>query len=629
MSRKRLFTRSVRLRLTGLYGVLFVVSGAVLLAIASGLTISSTSEVAAVPTQAVSSPGTALGQAQAKIRHLQAQLSARNTASVSHQLLMASAIALGIMAAASVVFGWIMAGRALRPVRAMTEAAQRISADNLHERLAVSGPADELKDLGDTIDGLLERLEQAFSAQRLFVANASHELRTPLTTMRAAIDVAMAKPAPVPPQTTALADRLRAELDQVDELLEGLLVLARAQHSVLPDHAVFSLSDVVAVAVAERASAIAARDLALQLRLGTGAAVVAGSQALMSRLAGNLLDNAIVHNEHAGWLCGVRGGGCHDGHRFGDRGKRRRGVGSAPGVAARPAIPAARCGPDRIGQRLGPWPVDRHGHRFRARRDGGHPGQGRRRAPRHRDTAAGRLAGAGRSVCAGKSVRMRVLVVEDSRSLAEVLVEGLRDQGMAVDSAHDGLEAAAKLGINSYDVVVLDRDLPGIHGDVLCQMITDRDDRVMVLMLTAAGDPGDRVSGLGLGADDYLAKPFHFPELVLRLRSLARRQPSARGRILRAGGIELDPVRRTVSRDGRQVDLSVKEFGVLEALLRAAPAFLRAEDLLEQVWDEHADPFTNTVTVTIGRLRRKLGEPQVIATTPGVGYRIAGSAGRG
>jgi DNA-binding response OmpR family regulator len=224
---------------------------------------------------------------------------------------------------------------------------------------------------------------------------------------------------------------------------------------------------------------------------------------------------------------------------------------------------------------------------------------------------------------------MRVLVVEDSRSLAEVLVEGLRDQGMAVDAAHDGLEAAAKLAVNSYDAVVLDRDLPGIHGDVLCQMITDRDDRVMVLMLTASGEPGDRVSGLGLGADDYLAKPFHFPELVLRLRSLARRQPSARGRILRAAGIELDPVRRTVSRDGRQVDLSVKEFGVLEALLRAAPAFLRAEDLLEQVWDEHADPFTNTVTVTIGRLRRKLGEPSVIATTPSVGYRIAGPAGPG
>jgi DNA-binding response OmpR family regulator len=218
---------------------------------------------------------------------------------------------------------------------------------------------------------------------------------------------------------------------------------------------------------------------------------------------------------------------------------------------------------------------------------------------------------------------MRVLVVEDSRSLAEVLVEGLRDQGMAVDAARDGLEAAAKLGVNAYDVVVLDRDLPGIHGDVLCQMITDREERVMVLMLTAADSPGDRVSGLGLGADDYLAKPFHFPELVLRIRALARRQPSARGRVLRGAGVELDPLRRTVTRDGRQLDLSVKEFGVLEALLRAMPGYLRAEDLLEQVWDEYADPFTNTVTVTIGRLRRKLGEPQIIVTTPGVGYRIA------
>jgi DNA-binding response OmpR family regulator len=222
---------------------------------------------------------------------------------------------------------------------------------------------------------------------------------------------------------------------------------------------------------------------------------------------------------------------------------------------------------------------------------------------------------------------MRVLVAEDSRSLADVLVEGLRDQGMAVDVAHDGLAAAAKLGVNAYDVVVLDRDLPGIHGDVLCQMITGHDTRAMVLMLTAADAPGERVAGLALGADDYLGKPFHFPELVLRIRALARRQPGARPRVLRAAGIELDPVRRTVSRDGRQLDLSVKEFGVLEALLLASPAFLRAEDLLEQVWDEQADPFTNTVTVTIGRLRRKLGDPPVISTTPGVGYRLQDQAG--
>ncbi|MES9506598.1 response regulator transcription factor [Streptomyces sp. NPDC000609] len=218
---------------------------------------------------------------------------------------------------------------------------------------------------------------------------------------------------------------------------------------------------------------------------------------------------------------------------------------------------------------------------------------------------------------------MRVLVVEDARSLAEVVAEGLRDQGMAVDIAHDGLAAAAKLDLNAYDVVVLDRDLPGIHGDTLCQMITERDDRAMVLMLTAAGAPGDRVSGLTLGADDYLGKPFHFPELILRIRSLARRRPAARARTLRAAGLELDPVRRNALRDGRPLELSVKEFAVLEALLRASPGFLSAEDLLEQVWDENADPFTNTVTVTIGRLRRKLGGPMVIMTMPGVGYRIS------
>ncbi|MFD3437064.1 response regulator transcription factor [Streptomyces sp. NPDC058685] len=217
---------------------------------------------------------------------------------------------------------------------------------------------------------------------------------------------------------------------------------------------------------------------------------------------------------------------------------------------------------------------------------------------------------------------MRVLVVEDARPLAEVIAEGLRDQGMAVDVAHDGLDAAAKLDVNAYDVVVLDRDLPGIHGDTLCQMITERDGRGLVLMLTAADSPSDRVSGLTLGADDYLAKPFHFPELILRIRALARRRPAARSRTLSTAGIELDPMRRTASRDGRQLDLSVREFAVLEALLDASPAFLSTENLLEQVWDEHADPFTNTVTVTISRLRRKLGDPPAIATTPGVGYRI-------
>ena len=217
---------------------------------------------------------------------------------------------------------------------------------------------------------------------------------------------------------------------------------------------------------------------------------------------------------------------------------------------------------------------------------------------------------------------MRVLVAEDDHALAEVVAEGLRDQGMAVDLAHDGLAAAAKLDLTAYDVVLLDRDLPGLHGDTLCHMIIDRATRPMVLMLTAASAPGDRVSGLTVGADDYLTKPFHFPELVLRIHALARRKPDARPRTLRAAGIELDPVRRTAVRDGRQLDLSVKEFAVLEALLRTSPGFLSAETLLEQVWDENADRFTNTVTVTVGRLRRKLGNPPIIATTPGVGYQI-------
>ncbi|NUT98868.1 MAG: response regulator transcription factor [Saccharothrix sp.] len=214
-------------------------------------------------------------------------------------------------------------------------------------------------------------------------------------------------------------------------------------------------------------------------------------------------------------------------------------------------------------------------------------------------------------------------MVEDARALAEVVAEGLRDQGMAVDVAHDGLTAAAKLDVTAYEVVVLDRDLPGLHGDALCQVITATDDRPMVLMLTASGTPEDRVRGLTLGADDYLAKPFHFPELVLRVRALSRRRPSSRARTLRVGSVELDPTRRTATRDGVPLALSVKEFAVLEALLRAWPGFLSAEALLEQVWDEHADPFTNTVTVTVGRLRRKLGTPQAIATTPGVGYRMA------
>jgi len=224
---------------------------------------------------------------------------------------------------------------------------------------------------------------------------------------------------------------------------------------------------------------------------------------------------------------------------------------------------------------------------------------------------------------------VRVLVVEDVRRLAEDIAEGLRDQGMAVDVAYDGLEAATKTSICSYDVVVLDRDLPGIHGDRLCRMVGEAEDPAMVLMLTAADAPGERVSGLAIGADDYLVKPFHFAELVLRIRALARRRPVAHGRVYCAAGIELDPIRRAAARDGRPLELSAKEFGLLEALLRAAPGALTAEALLEAVWDENADPRTKTVQVTMGRLRRKLGPPPAIETIPGSGYRIEDAPANG
>ena len=217
---------------------------------------------------------------------------------------------------------------------------------------------------------------------------------------------------------------------------------------------------------------------------------------------------------------------------------------------------------------------------------------------------------------------MRVLVVEDIPRHANRIAEGLRDQGMAVDVAYDGHEAIAKVNLTAYDVVLLDRDLPGIHGDQLCQLITHTDDPPMILMLTAAGAPTDRVKGLALGADDYLPKPFHFPELVLRIRALARRKPTARHRTLQAAGIELDQLTGTITREGRTIKLAAKERAVLEALLKASPDPLSTEQLLEQAWDENVDPFTNTVKVTIARLRRKLGLPDVIHTTPGIGYRI-------
>jgi signal transduction histidine kinase len=294
--------RTVRLRLTVLYGGLFVVCGALLLAISSGVVVASSRSTA------VSSPPgtlTPLQQDQNKIQSLQNQLAGAQSAAhsgLSHGLELGAVVALGVMTVVAVLLGWIMAGRVLRPLQQMTAATRRISADSLHERLDMPGPGDELKDLADTIDGLLARLEGAFAAQRRFVANASHELRTPLTTMRAAVDVAVAKPGPVPAQTIALADRLRGELDRVDGLLDGFLALARAQHGDLPGLATLSLEYLTAASLAVRAEAIAARHLTVHHVTGTDGTWVAGSQALLCRMVDNVLDNAIRHNRDSGWI---------------------------------------------------------------------------------------------------------------------------------------------------------------------------------------------------------------------------------------------------------------------------------------------------------------------------------------
>ncbi len=217
---------------------------------------------------------------------------------------------------------------------------------------------------------------------------------------------------------------------------------------------------------------------------------------------------------------------------------------------------------------------------------------------------------------------MRVLVVEDHVELANDIADGLRDQGIGADVAYDGSAAVEKAMLTRYDVVVLDRDLPRIHGDAVCATLVGAGAaRARILMLTAAGTVADRVDGLMLGADDYLTKPFAFAELVARVRTLARREPAAPPLLVR-GDLVLDRARRRVSRAGRPVPLSRKELGVLEELLVADGAVVSAEDLLERVWDENADPFTRTVTVTVGRLRSKLGEPDPIETVVGSGYRL-------
>jgi two-component system response regulator VanR len=217
---------------------------------------------------------------------------------------------------------------------------------------------------------------------------------------------------------------------------------------------------------------------------------------------------------------------------------------------------------------------------------------------------------------------VRVLVAEDERRVADAVARGLRREGMAVDVAYDGASALDKARLNSYDVVVLDRDLPVVHGDEVCRTLRAEEPDSRVLMLTAAAAVNDLVDGLSLGADDYMPKPFAFAELVARLRALARRTHPASPPTLSAGDLELDPARHTVTRAGKPVELTPKEFAVLEALMAADGAVMSNDQLVGRVWDENADPFTNSVRMTVLRLRRKLGDPQVIETVKGAGYRV-------
>jgi two-component system, OmpR family, response regulator VanR len=217
---------------------------------------------------------------------------------------------------------------------------------------------------------------------------------------------------------------------------------------------------------------------------------------------------------------------------------------------------------------------------------------------------------------------MRVLVAEDERRVAEAIGRGLRREGLGVDLAHDGLSALLKARSGGYDVLVLDRHLPELHGDDVCRAVAEELPRTRVLMLTALGETEDLVEGLALGADDYLRKPFAFAELVARVIALGRRVPRERPPVLERGDVRLDPARHEASRGGRALDLTPKEFGVLETLLAADGDAVSSEELLRRVWDENIDPVTNTARMTVMTLRRKLGAPEFIQTVKGAGYRV-------
>ncbi|MET9657532.1 HAMP domain-containing sensor histidine kinase [Streptomyces sp. NPDC006510] len=292
----KLWSGTVGRRFTILYAAGFLGSGIVLLALTY---LMSGGRVTSVAPEQPPTGGSDLAAAEQHIRDLERQLSDVH-AQQNHQLLVGSLIALVVMAGVSLLLGRVLAGRVLRPLRLITAATRRISAENLHQRLAVAGPVDEVKELADTVDGLLERLEASFVAQRRFVGNASHELRTPLATMRASLDVAVAKPEPAA-QTVALAGRLRTQLDRVDHLLDGFLVLARAQHGTLADRTPVSLDELAREALTARAADITAKTLTVDDEVRPNA-WTQGSPALLSRMVENMVDNAIVHNQENGWI---------------------------------------------------------------------------------------------------------------------------------------------------------------------------------------------------------------------------------------------------------------------------------------------------------------------------------------
>jgi signal transduction histidine kinase len=363
--RLRMPARSVRLRLTALYGGLFLLSGAGLLALTYVLVRHATAGASVTR-----GTGSAVTPSGARA------MTATSHAVDLHQLLVQSAIALAVMAVASAALGWVVAGRVLAPVRTITARTRRISDDSLHERLALQGPDDEVKELADTIDALLERLEAAFEAQRRFVANAAHELRTPMAGLRASLDVAMAKPGPLPPHIETLEDRLRAGFAQVDRLLESFLALARAQQGRFADACTLSLDDIASAAIARQGDAISRLNLTVE-EDACPEGVVEGSETLLSRMVENVIENAIDHNHPDGWIHVT----ASVGGRFANLAVENGGAVLAQDDVDALAMPFRRLGADRTGSEKGAGLglsivasiAEAHGGKLelRARADGG------------------------------------------------------------------------------------------------------------------------------------------------------------------------------------------------------------------------------------------------------------------